>query len=359
MYELLLQIPVLDMPVEEFALLFITALAGGAFGAALGALPAFVFTGFVVFLGEGLLILESTLAGAGVAPSDQIATGVTGVIGFGAITGPHIAFAGGVAATAYAGKKYPEMGGGGEGYHFGKEITYAFGTKPDILAVGAVFGVIGMLISQFSGALGVPTDGIALSVFLTAMLARVVFDYPLVGKAAGSGLLDMSPFERGEERVVTDGGVERVRPATEPWLPHQYKWSGVATIGLVGGILGGYIWIQTGSIFMGYAISAMSLLFLNLGVEKIPVTHHITLMGSAGAVVVSAMYGSPVLTLLAAGVFGVLSGLLGEVTQRIFYSHSGTHVDPPAMAIVIVMLLIGVLYLVGVFPNSGYLGLGA
>jgi hypothetical protein len=49
--------------------------------------------------------------------------------------------------------------------------------------------------------------------------------------------------------------------------------------------------------------------------------------------------------------------VLGEATQRIFYSHSGTHVDPPAMAIVIVMLLIGVLYLVGAIPNAGYLAL--
>jgi len=93
-------------------------------------------------------------------------------------------------------------------------------------------------------------------------------------------------------------------------------------IGLVGGILGGYIWLQTGSIFLGYAISAISLLFLNLGVEKIPVTHHITLLGAVGAVAVDPVAGS-VVALLAAGIFGVLSGLAGEVTQRLFYSHPG------------------------------------
>jgi hypothetical protein len=169
----------------------------------------------------------------------------------------------------------------------------------------------------------------------------------------------MSPFERGDERPQTDGGTAsgKTRPATEPWLPHQYKWSGVATIGLVGGILGGYIWITTGSIFLGYAISAMSLLFLNLGVEKIPVTHHITLIGSVGAVIALPALGSPVIALLVAGVFGMISGLLGEVTQRIFYSHSGTHVDPPAMAITVAMFVVGVLFLLGVIPNSGYLGL--
>jgi len=102
MNELLLQIPVIGMEVEQFLLLLITALAGGAFGAAIGALPAFIFTGFVVFLGEGLAILNRGIASS--AASDVGYVSVTGVIGFGAITGPHIAFAGGVAASAYAAK---------------------------------------------------------------------------------------------------------------------------------------------------------------------------------------------------------------------------------------------------------------
>jgi hypothetical protein len=356
MYDVVLQIPVIDMGVEAFLVLLITALAGGAFGAAIGALPAFIFTGFLVFLGEGLAILQREVgATAASVPQGELAVGLTGTIGFGAITGPHIAFAGGVAASAYAGKKYPEMEPDDWDYHFGKNILYAFGTKPDILAVGAVFGAVGMLIARIAGGIGFPTDGIALSVFLTAMLARVAFDYPLIGTAHGSSLLDMSPFEREEKRPMADGGTEQVRLATEPWLPHQYRWSGVTAIGLVGGILAGYIWLQTGSIFMGYAISAMSLLFLQLGVEKIPVTHHMTLMGSAAAVVVAGMVGSDLIVLLAAGAFGAISGVVGELTQRIFYSHSGTHVDPPAMAIAIVMFLFGVLYLLDVLPNAGYL----
>ncbi|WP_050031966.1 hypothetical protein [Halorubrum halophilum] len=364
MNELLLQIPVIGMEVEPFLLLLITALAGGAFGAAIGALPAFIFTGFVVFLGEGIGILQRELAsGVPAIEPGQLAAGITGVIGFGAITGPHIAFAGGVAASAYAGKKYPEMNPADGGYHFGKDITYAFGTKPDILAVGAIFGVIGMLFTQVANGVFInvlemtpPTDFIAVSVFATAFLARPVFGYPIVGKPAGDGYLDMSPFERGEDHPQADGGPEEHagRPATEPWLPHQYKWSGVTAIGLVGGILGGYIWLQTGSIFLGYGISAMSLLFLNLGVEKIPVTHHITLLGAVGAVVIDPVAGS-VVALLAAGVLGALSGLVGEVTQRLFYSHSGTHVDPPAMAIAIMMLVVGLLAILGVLPNAGYL----
>src|SRR6056297_503780 len=357
MVQILLQIPVIGIETEAFIVLLITALAGGAFGAAIGALPAFIFTGFVVFLGEGVAILQREVGELAGIPASELGAGITGTIGFGVVTGPHIAFAGGVAATAYAGRRYPEMEPAGWDYHFGKNILYAFGTKPDILAVGAVFGVVGMLITQVLNGIGFPTDNIALSVVATAFLARLAFGYPLVGKVAGSSILDMSPFEREEKRMAADGGTETDRLATEPWLPHQYEWSGVTVIGLVGGILGGYIWLVTESIFLGYAISAISLLFLNLGVEKIPVTHHITLLGAVGAIIAMPAIGSEPVALLVAGAFGAISGLLGEVSQRIFYSHSGTHVDPPAMAIAEFMFVLGVLYLAGLLPNAGYLAL--
>ena len=154
MLDVVLQVPLLGIEWKQFILLIITALAGGAFGAAIGALPAFIFTGFLVFLGEGVAILRRALTGSIEAvPAGEFAAGITGVIGFGAITGPHIAFAGGVAASAYAGKKYPEMDPDGWDYHFGKDILYAFGTKPDILAVGAIFGLLGMLITRIGGAI--------------------------------------------------------------------------------------------------------------------------------------------------------------------------------------------------------------
>ena len=158
---------------------------------------------------------------------------------------------------------------------------------------------------------------------------------------------------------MADGGevTDPHRLATEPWLPHQYRWSGVTAIGLVTGVLAGYIWLETGSIFLGYGISAASLLFLELGVEKIPVTHHMTLIGAVGAILAADVVASDPVILIAAGVFGGISGILGEVTQRIFYSHSGTHVDPPAMAIALAMFGVGVLYLLGLLPNAGYLGL--
>ncbi|RLM59194.1 hypothetical protein DVK02_00095 [Halobellus sp. Atlit-31R] len=357
MLDLLLQIPVLGLELDRLVVLVIAALAGGAFGAALGALPAFIFTGFVVFLGEGLAILQREVSGLDIVPQGELATGVTGVIGFGMVTGPHVSFAGGVAAAAYAAKKYPEMEPDGWGYHFGKNIGFALGPKPDILAVGAIFGVLGMLVTRVVGGIGLPTDAIAVSVAATAIIARIAFGYSVIGQVGGKNILDMSPFEREEPRVAADGGTAEGRLATEPWLPHQYEWSEVAAIGVVAGILSGYIWLETGSIFMGYAISALSLLFLNLGVERIPVTHHMTLLGSVGALLVMPALGSPAVALLAAGALGGITGVVAEVSQRVFYSHGATHVDPPAISIAAVMLVIGVLYLLGLLPNAGYLGL--
>ncbi|WP_407934062.1 hypothetical protein [Halocatena halophila] len=341
--------------VETMLVLAITALAGGAFGAAIGALPAFVFTGFVVFLGEGLEILESSVGSLAGIEATALDVGLTGSIGFGVVFGPHVAFAGGVAASAYMGKQYPEQEPNGWDYHPGKVITEAYGTQPDILAVGAAFGLLGHVIERLAVASSIPTDPIALSVVATALLARLAFGYPLIGTPAGDSWFDMRPFQNGDRQPLTDGGTERTRLATEPWLAHQYRWSGVTTIGIIGGLLGGYIWMETGSIFLGYALSTMSLTFLTLGVAKIPVTHHITLLGSVGAVLAAELTGSVVLILLVGGLFGTISGLIGEITQRVLYAHSGTHVDPPAMAITVCMVVVGVGALLGVIPTAAYL----
>lgn len=356
MEQLLIQIPVINISIEQFVYLALAALAGGAFGAALGALPAFCFTGFLVFIGEGINALQSEITGSlQIVEPGMLGVGITGTLGFGAVFGPHVSFAGGVAASAYIGKKYPELEPTGWDYHPGKVITEAYGTKPDILAVGAIFGFVGWLIVAILAGLGLPADNVAISVFLSAMLVRVVFDYPLIGSPAGFSIFDMSPFENGEERPIADGGTESVRMKTEVWLGHQYKWSGVTILGLFGGLIGGFLWVETGTFFLGYAISAMSLLFLNLGVEKIPVTHHITLLGSVGAAVAAAMVGGPVAALLGAAGFGALSAIIGEISERIFYAHSGTHVDPPAIAIAVMMLGVGILYVAGFIPVSGYL----
>ncbi len=299
---------------------WLAAFAGGAFGAAIGALPAFIFTGFTVIAGEAL-----TIAGG---PGEGLPGGdITGLIGFGPVFGPHISFAAGAAAAAYAAK---------QGYiDDGKNILWAAGTHHiDVLAVGGIFGLLGFAGTELLNFAEFPTDNIALMVFLSALIHRVAFGYSVIGEITGDGIFDVSPWERDEENAP---GI---------WLPWQYKWSGVAFIGVVGGLLGGFIYLVTGSGVLGFGISAASLVFLQCGVDNIPVTHHITLPGSVGAFgAVAAGYGDVTVLLFALG-FGVFGAIMGEVTERVFYMHGKTHVDPPAAAIAASGLLATIVALV-------------
>ncbi|WP_254537967.1 hypothetical protein [Halomarina litorea] len=349
--------------------MLIAAFAGGAFGAALGALPAFIFTGFAVIAGEAANVATRAVGEAGgVDPEAVGTTGITSAVAFGPVFSPAISFAGGVAAAAYASRRgYMDTG---FDYHEAKNIAFALGTKPDVLAVGGVFGVLGYWLTVLSGTFALPYDSIAMGVVLSAGIARVAFGYPLIGKVRGASILDMSPFAREQRRVIgdaatrrddptADGGEARGRFMVEPWLPHQYEWANVATIGVVVGILGAFIAIQTGSTFLAFGISAASLVFLNCGVEQIPVTHHISLVSSAAAVAVTAegtglVSGGLLLAVLVGGLFGCLAALFGELFQRIFYAHGDTHWDPPAAAIVFGSFLIAVCYLVGIFPGHSY-----
>lgn len=96
---------------------------------------------------------------------------------FGSFFGPHIAFAGGVAAAAYAKKK-----GGSEN---GADVVSALAglNEPDVLLVGDVFGVIGYLFKElvivnlFAGTVSprLVTDAPGITVFCSAILVRLIF----------------------------------------------------------------------------------------------------------------------------------------------------------------------------------------
>lgn len=330
--------------------MILAAFAGGAFGAAIGALPAFVFTGFMVMLGEGVRILSGDLSGlVGFDPAAIQSAGITGQLAFGPVFGPHISFAGGAAAAAYAAKKgYMKTG---FPYHESKNIAYALGPQPDVLLVGGLFGILGYWVVTLFSIFSMPWDGIAMTVVVSAFAHRLFLGYSLMGKAE-KGLLNMKPFEALEKRRDSSN-----RLLVEPWLGHQYKFMDVLAIGVVVGILAAYITYVTGSVFLPFGISAATLLFLNLGVERIPVTHHISLVASTA--VVAAAGGDPAgasLTnaLLLGGLFGIIAAWVGEILQRLFYAHADTHLDPPAFAIAMGTFLIVLLAWAGVFETSAW-----
>nr|WP_304054272.1 hypothetical protein [Enterocloster clostridioformis] len=140
---------------------------GGIIGAYMGALPAFILTGVIAIAG-------SVAAMAGGADM------TVGFIAFGSYLGPHIAFAGGVAASAYAGRT-KKLGSG-------TDILSCLNglADPATLLAGGVFGVIGFLIHYLIGSvLHLNTDLPGFTVILSAVIARLVFGSSgLIGKAA-------------------------------------------------------------------------------------------------------------------------------------------------------------------------------
>jgi hypothetical protein len=313
----------------DFSLsMLLAAFAGGCFGALCGALIAFALTGAIVLLGVAV-----ALAGGRVD--------VLGTMAFGPVFGPHVAFAGAVAAVAYAARRgYVETG---------RDIATPLASlgKPDPIVVGGIFGVAGYAIQQLlvellakSDGTGFYTDIVALSVGITAVLARFAF--------GAGGLLGARPPRRarpimaGGSQEADALGAEALPAEPEPtWVPWQRAWSQAALLGLVSGLASAWVLAELVAVDSGYAgaatligfgVSASLLALLVVG-ASVPVTHHMTLPAAVAAGFVAAAGGS-MLTIVAVGALcGVLGALLGELCARLFLIHGDTHVDPPALAI--------------------------
>jgi hypothetical protein len=268
----------------------LVAFAGGILGAALGGLWAFVIIGFLILIAVGAQATGGDLLS----------------IPLGTAFGPHVGgFASGVAASAYAAKKGL--------LESGKDIAsplMGLGS-PDVLLVGGVFGLIGYTINYCFTLVSVPwTDTIALTVVVSAMIVRIAW--------GNDGLLGK-----------VDEGAKRFAPADgTQWVPWQSGFAQRVTIGLGAGTLSAYIalllGVENGGVVLGFAISAVSLALLILGM-KVPVTHHITLV----AAVVAVSSGS----VIWGTIFGIGSAVFAETFANTFLVHGDTHIDPPATAI--------------------------
>ena len=282
------------------------AAAGGVFGTMIGAGCAFSFTGVTILLGFGVAAATGS-------------TTVLDYVSFGPAFGPHIAFAGGVAAAAYAAKKgYLKSGG--------KDINSPLAGlgKPDVLLIGALFGVGGYLFQKLVALVpwfGTHTDSVAFTVVCSGILVRVVF-----GK---TGVFHSITKPEGTTRWLdwqeTPGQLLTVSAFAGLFA------SGIATM-LVGYIApnsanGGVIIANAQAIPFG--ISALCIFFVAGGL-KFPVTHHMTISAGLAAVLFFNATGSGMLAVLVGTCFGVLAGFAGEYFARWTYAHGDTHIDPPA-----------------------------
>ena len=348
-----------DPATASYLLGLVVAIAGGFFGAAIGGNFAFAITGITVLTSFGIYLGTDSTAGFT-------------YLAFGPFVGPHVAFAGGVGAAAYAGRR---------GYADSKDATSPLARlgKPDVLWVGAAFGVFGYVVQNLITKIpwfGTHTDSVALTVVLSAVVARLV--------AKGSFLTP----EKYNDSPSFFGKIAPTEDAA--WLRYQEKAGQYLSLGAMFGLLAGGATLFIALAFPGlaatgnaqtftFAVSAVCVMFLILGAQM-PVTHHITISAGLAAVaflpvladnLVEGLSGTDfwdklssnkislaslfdpnhtsygmlgenakgqlmtmaIVALLASVVVGMLAAWLAEFQARLFHNRGNTHFDPPAAAI--------------------------
>jgi len=306
-------------------LVLLFSFCGGIIGAAFAPVTSFVVVGFTGLLGVIAVISGSQFDWIGVIP-------------LGPLFGPNIAFVGGVAAAAFAGRKgFMETG---------KDIVKPLASlkKPSVLLVGGIFGILGYSVNHYIGIL-MPgkIDSLALTIVILGLLGKLIFSSQGI-----EGIVGKVPQE-----VKSVGGRYSVR-SSGVWLPWMNTAFEKAIIAI--GIGGGsayitYIMLQNPSTapvaaFVGFFLSAASLIWLEFG-HPIPVTHHITLCASYATV---ASGGN-----LIWGIAGALiAAFSADFLAKTFNTYGGdAHVDPPSMGIAFTSVL-----LLGIFPFIGFYTIG-
>lgn len=307
----------------NFDLLFLLMAAGGGFfAAAIGALHAFIFTGFMVLLGNAIIMAGGTAT-------------FLGDVAFGPVFGPHIAFAGGVAAAAYAARVSDKVGGKDIG------VPLISIERIDVLLVGAGFGMLGYLINLGVSHIpwfGTHTDTVAFTVIVSAIIVRLA-----IGRGSLFGNIDQQAAGWG--RFAPKDSAAWVR-YHEKFVPNSFLgfFVGLLSSGLAIILFRAYPDAKIATVFFG--ISAVSLFFLSLGLS-FPVTHHITLIAAVATVNFLPIVHNEIGTLFIGAIAGMVAAWFAEFFARFLHDHGNTHIDPPAAAIwpatTIVLALAGVL----------------
>jgi len=310
---------------------------GGLLGASLGGLLAFVFCALIVLFGSVLV-----LSGG----SDFLLLQV----GIGPVFGPHAGgFASGVAAVTYAvavkkNLAKPVLGLGAKDI-----LSPLMDTSWDVLLVGGITAMVGHGLLQILVKIPVINmfDDIAMSVVLTAFLARLFF-------------FREAPWGRSES--IKECGYFGYKCQWIPWMnvPSRQVIFGLA-VGLFSGALvycckgvldpmaaAGKITAAGAFVVplvMSWAIAGVSLIALELGtltidlqgeIQKVPVWHCQSILAALAYL----YFGN----ILVAGIVGILATFLQDLMARMFWNHGSNHVDPPAAAIAVGTLILNVVH---------------
>ena len=280
----------------------LAAFGAGALAASIGAVNAFIMTGILAIV-------------AGVGTCLGVDTGFTAAIAFGTVLGPHMSFAAGAAATAYAKKK----GYIDNGCALGQGL--AFLNKADVLVIGGVFGIIAYLIADFvvakifGGLIPFGTDNPGMTVVISGIIARLAF--------TDNGIKSKNPTVLAKGEALTALLVRAIA------LSLMAGGTGVA-LDAAGYSLAGWNLILFG-------LAAVSLIFPGMASW-----HHIGIIsGYATMIGVGAGLGGFGVVVLAV-VAGILVALLCNMENCLINTEVDSHIDGEGFSICLMTIVLNV-----------------
>lgn len=258
-------------------LLLVISFFAGILGTFIGGTQTFICTGFI-----GIVVAILQACGS---DTSFIETYILNGLFL-----PCIIFNGAVLATAYAAKHYDIYG-----YETGRSLAFTQDYK--VLLAGGCAGVLGYLIYAFAVYFDFPMDQGALSVVLVGIIVRLFLN---------------------QQQNINHQSIRFLKQCSISYWLYQLLFA--IAISLCMGIVAK----ETGLYTIGFSVSAFSLIFALMD-SAFPATHHITLVAGYAFMQTQSLW--------ICVLFGVLAHLIGHIFSYVFNLECGTHIDPPAVAI--------------------------
>lgn len=295
-------------------LMLIAAFGGGVFGACIGGVTAFIFT--------GITVVAAILGGAAGAPMIPF-------VSFGSWFGPHISFCGAAAAGAYLMRRGK--------MESGADIITPLCKYNDgaALLVGGMFGVFGYLIEfVISDLFGVNvlnlagwTDTVAITVFLNGLLTRLTLGTSgFFGKWEGEKHVFLPDKNRFTFLLVLGAGSSLLVGCITVAL---------GQMGLDGSQEAMYLFNNMGSFAFGIAAICFLWLPMKLPMENL---HQIILPAATTVLTVFAVTQNAVLSIIGGVIIGMIGAVLCDIAARTFNTNTDSHIDPPAFTIAVLQI---------------------
>ncbi len=286
----------------EFLLGLAAAFGAGTLAAAMGAVNAFIMTGVIAIIGGFIQCMG--------APE-----GVSGFVAFGTIFGPHLSFAAGAAAAAYA----KRIGKLDNGCNLGQGLA-AIG-EPSILVVGGVFGSIAWVIGTylipfiFGDLIPIGTDNPGMTVVISGVLARLAFGQ--------RGLYSANPATLSKGKDLTNVLLRAIAYSL------MVAGTGIA-MDEAGVGLGGYN-------ILIFGIAAVTLLFPGNASW-----HHIGIISAyATMIAIGADFGEFVVLIMAVA-SGLGAALLCNFENCMFNNDVDSHIDGEGFSICLMTIVLNI-----------------